>query len=168
MIEPELRELLRGLVYGEVRWPLYLHGQPGRGKTCAALAMCDRCGRATYWTVRDLVEAELDSERSLPWQEKRRRYYRDYPEPQGVAVLDELGETPATGVHWTERLHSEVVKAFADWRINTASGVAVYISNLSPEQFRQHYDGRISSRVLCGTWYELKGFDRRLLAGKEE
>ncbi len=161
-VDDGLKSLFRTLTSGESRWPLYLWGEPGRGKTCAALALCDRCVHAPYWTVRELIERELNPERQLPWQVGGQRYYVHHSEPQGIAVLDELGETPATGKHWTERLHSELVKAFADWRISTALGVAIYISNLSPEQFRGHYDGRIASRVLSGTWYELRGVDRRM------
>ncbi len=174
-VDEGLRGLFRTLIAGESRWPLYLWGEPGRGKTCAALALCDRCVRASYWTVRELIERELNPDKTLPWQGSAGyKYVREYPEPQTMAILDELGETPATGKHWTERLHSEIVKAFADWRINTALGVAIYISNLSPDQFSGHYDGRIASRILCGTWYELRGVDRRMvqrvvtLPGKDE
>ena len=168
MVESGLQNLFKELVRGIQRWPLYLYGGPGRGKTCAALALCDYCAESVYMTVQDLMKRELAPDKSLPWHNERRNYFVAYAELPGVAVLDELGEQPATGTHWTERLQSELVKAFADWRITTASSVAIYVSNLSPDDFREHYDGRIASRVLCGTWYELTGADRRLLAGEEE
>jgi len=53
-IAAELRMVLGNLVNGRAPWPLYLHGQPGRGKTCAGLALCDWADWAMYCTVRKL------------------------------------------------------------------------------------------------------------------
>jgi hypothetical protein len=55
-----------------------------------------------------------------------------------------------------------VVKNFADARAINARGVAVYVSNVAPNELASMYDDRICSRLLCGTWFELKGPDRRL------
>ena len=73
-----------------------------------------------------------------------------------LAVLDELGQRATVG-----DLHYSAVKKFADARELHAGRVAVYISNLGPKGFAALYDDRISSRVLCGSRYELKGRNRR-------
>ena len=51
------------------------------------------------------------------------------------------------------------VKKFAELRDGQP---AIYVSNVKPETLGTLYDDRIASRVLCGSWYELVGDDRRM------
>lgn len=81
-------------------------------------------------------------------------------ETKELAVLDEFGTRGTVG-----DLHYNVVKRFADLREQHRFGVAVYVSNLSPKDIPGLYDGRIASRVSCGTVFCLKGEDRRFPKG---
>ena len=150
LVEPELVKLFRQLVSGRVSWPLYLHGATGTGKSLGALSLCDFARTATFWTVDGLCDFTMGNEPaavSAMWEEIAEK---------DLAVLDELGTRQQVG-----DLHYSVVKRFADERELHADRAAIYISNLSPEDFQKIYDDRISSRALCGTTFELKGNDRR-------
>ena len=79
-----------------------------------------------------------------------------------LAILDELGtRNRVTDIEYS------VVKRFADLREQQNARAAIYISNLAPGEIGSNlYDGRIVSRLTCGTWFELKGNDRRRGGGK--
>ena len=156
-VDSGLRYVFRRLINGHERWPLYLFGKPGRGKTCASLALLDHIpwtmarrdfpfvsyiigGR--YWVAEELINYLLNHE----WDTR----IKDC----SLAVLDELGERiKNTDLHYT------AVKRFADDRIHKPT---IYISNLHPDEIAKAYDDRIASRILCGTCYELTGDDRRM------
>lgn len=156
LVDHGLRNVFRELVAGREPWPLYLYGPAGTGKTRAALCLCDAVTKATYVTVEDLCNQVMgrswgglnfgDDDPALSWEEKL-----------DLAVLDEIGCRQNVG-----DLHYNVVREFADDREFHHGSVAVYVSNLSPEQLAQVYDARIASRLLCGTWHHLDGQDRRL------
>jgi hypothetical protein len=146
LVPTPLITLFRQLLAGNARWPLYLHGPAGGGKTCAALALCDWVETATYVTTEDLAAAQM-SDRGADWQAVQTK---------GLAVLDELGERERVG-----DLQHTVVKKFADLREVYAGRVAIYISNLRPSQLPSLYDDRVCSRILSGTRFELAGEDRR-------
>lgn len=148
LVDPKLFTLFRSLVRGSARWPLYLHGAAGRGKTLAALSLCDWIPRAGYYVPNDLCEAIVNPSRFNFWESVREK---------PVVVLDELGAREHVG-----DLPYEAVKRFADCRELHAGRVAVYISNLTPKQIADVYDDRIASRILCGSWFELTGPDRRM------
>ena len=148
-IEPRLRKVIRDLCSGKRRWPLFLHGPAGCGKTCAALALCDCVRDPRYLTVDGLVDVMMDPNRSDACE------WRMLPD-RGVAVLDELGtRTRDTDAHYS------VIKRFADAR-EEANRVAVYISNLSPRDLAEQFDDRIADRLLCGTIFNLAGESRRM------
>lgn len=144
---PALLEIFKGLVSGKVKWPLFLYGKVGRGKTSSSLVLCDVADSAGYYTVSGLMDLTMqDPEEAFrQWEFIRRAE---------VAVLDELGDRDKIG-----DLEYSTVKRFADHREGMP---AVYISNAPPETLHKIYDDRISSRLLCGTWFELTGEDRRM------
>ena len=140
----ELRGILRTLAKGEGRWPLYLYGQPGTGKTCSSLALVDRVlPIRLYATVETLVQWMLG--KTWQWREL---------ENARLLVIDELGQrTEATDIEYA------AVKAAADAREHQP---AIYISNHPPERMRDFYDSRVFSRICSGGWYELTGPDHRM------
>lgn len=150
MVDGFLMDLFHRLAAGSKPWPLYLHGEPGRGKTMAGLALCDLVRGARYFTPQSLIETCAHHEHLLPWM----------PYGHGkdieLAVLDEVGA--GTVNDW----HYRMVKAFVDDRELQHHRTAVYISNLPPSAIEGKYDSRIASRILCGTLYELTGLDRRI------
>jgi len=137
------------LVSGRARWPLYLWGDVGAGKTAAALALCDFVPRSKFRTVSELVDATLNRDESWRWEGLASS------KTTPLAVLDELATRQVD-----RDLHYEVVKDFADLRELTGR-VAVYVANVEPAALAAHYDDRVADRVLCGTVFELRGESRR-------
>lgn len=148
-VDRKLFDTFRGLCRGEKPWPLFLTGPTGTGKTYAALALLDGIRGGTLFTTVPRL---------------RERLFRDpvdfdriTGEQTALAVLDELGVRGDVS-----DFEFEAVARFADQREQTAGSAAIYISNHPPEEIAKIYDERIESRVLGGTWFELKGDDRRL------
>ncbi len=145
-VDQGLVQLLRRLVTGQARWPLYLHGPAGSGKTLAALCLCDVTIQAVYQTVEQISDVVFQPGEWI-WRAAKERE---------LCVLDELGaREKVTDPHY------QAVKKFADARELYANRVAVYISNLRPKELVAVYDDRIGSRMLCGELFCLGGVDRR-------
>lgn len=160
LIEPALRQTIRGLVIGELAWPLVLHGSIGTGKTCAALALLDYAG-GEYHTVSSLCDLLIQAQQGrLEWSELGRG---GNIWPEGVwkriaaaplVVLDELGTRETVS-----DAQFEAVKRCIDER---AWKPFVAISNLPLASLGRLYDARIVSRLASGTTFEIHGKDRRL------
>jgi len=149
VVNRPLLAVFRDLVEGRKRWPLYLHGGVGTGKTRAALVFCDLVAYPQYWTVERVVDGIIQrNSQGPPWE---------WPTKPDLIVLDELGTRQQVG-----DLHYQAVKEFADWRERTGRNVAVYISNHSPDVLEGLYDYRITSRLTCGTVFALTGKDLRM------
>lgn len=142
-VSPGLLSVFGGLVHGRRKWPLYLHGRAGRGKTCAALAFGDNVPGALFWLLEELMGHVYESRSSL-WY-----YARKAP----LVIVDELGMRSGD----SDREYT-ALKTMADIREHRP---AIWISNLAPEQLLTKYDDRVSSRLTCGTVIELTGTDRR-------
>ena len=140
-VQPALRAVLRRLAQGEARWPLYLHGEVGTGKTRAVLAFCDTIQFGRFWTVEGLKDLMIA--RKAPW---------DWGVSPYLAALDELG------AHVAKDFEYDAVKKFADWREDQPT---IYVSNQPPRKMIDLYDRRIASRLTCGTMFELVDRDRR-------
>ena len=147
LVAPELRKLFHELVDGKKPWPLFLYGDTGRGKTRAALALCDLT-ESMYFVPSQLMAAK-PTDPVWRWAEER-----------ALVILDEMGATRAGTKGW-EAFHYDTVKRLLDLRDERPGRVGVYISNLSPAGLQKVYDDRICSRVLCGTTFQLEGKDQR-------
>ncbi|MBL8825374.1 MAG: hypothetical protein JNM18_00215 [Planctomycetaceae bacterium] len=150
LVNPALLDVLYRLVSGRLDWPLLIHGNVGRGKTAAALALCDIMPTACYWTAETLGSFVLGHEPAEVENE-----FRVIGE-KSLGILDELGARANAG-----DLGRSVVQRFADAREMQAGRVAVYISNLTPAELARVLDDRIVSRIACGTIFRLDGNDRR-------
>lgn len=162
LVDAGLLAKLRGLVGGELRWPLFLHGGAGGGKTCAGLALLDHAG-GEYYTVPTLCDTMIRA------QQGRLEWYREghggtlYPEDvwakieaATLAVLDELGTRQNVSDH-----AYEVTKQFIDLRQGKP---LIAISNLDLDQIEKLFDSRIASRLAAGVIVHLRAPDRRLEA----
>lgn len=138
-VDEALRKLFRDLVDGVKKWPLYLHGPVGTGKTSAALALCDFT-RSGFWTCEELSSAIVSNE-TEPWDEIK---------SVELAVLDDIGLRARIG-----DLNYITVYNFAEARVDR-NNIAIYVTNVTPDQIFEVYDERIASRLLCGTQFELK------------
>lgn len=92
LIAVDVRREMTALVLGKRKWPWYLWGAPGVGKTCAALCLLDfATGR--YWTAdqwaADLNDARLghlDEHRPAKVVEKVVEVAHERPGPDGLMV----------------------------------------------------------------------------------
>jgi len=149
LVDPELLAILRRLVEGHERWPLFLHGPPGTGKTCAALALCDISETAAYTTPEELCNRVMDAStaNSELWE---------WVGSKHLAILDELGSRARV-----TDLPYMAVKDFADARERAGNPATIFISNLQPTGILKLYDDRVASRLLSGTIHHLIASDRR-------
>src|SRR5262245_35047836 len=60
-VNPGLLAAFEALAGGQADWPLFLHGQAGTGKTCAALALADHVQGSEYWTAQELCEQLIEA-----------------------------------------------------------------------------------------------------------
>ncbi len=159
-IDQILRSAIRNLVSGQAPWPLFLHGAPGTGKTCAALCLLDHC-QGEYFTVPMLCSRMNQAKQGgVQWSHEGRGgtwYEHDLwhiVSTAGLVVLDEVG--------CRERVsdaHYEAVKGVIDERHFRP---LIAISNLPLADLGTFYDSRIVSRLASGTVIELGGKDQRI------
>ncbi len=148
LVDKALVEVFRSLTTAKARWPLFLFGPAGSGKTRACLALSDYVQGSRYLTVNEACDAEMGNGFKV-WE-------GDWAEYPRLVVLDELGVRLKTG----DLEYSTITEIF-DSRERHGQGVAVYVSNLDPKDLAEVYDDRIASRVLSGTVFKLAGDDRR-------
>ncbi|HEX4129733.1 MAG TPA: hypothetical protein VHZ24_06800 [Pirellulales bacterium] len=146
LVDQELRRVLDALAAGRGRWPLFLHGEPGAGKTCATLSLCDVVETAAYATLEEIVSRTLANDESLV-----RRF-----SSKALIVVDEIGARQKIG-----DAQYSALKNVLDVRELAHNRVGIYISNVTPTRIAELFDDRIASRLLCGTCFELLGTDRR-------
>lgn len=164
-IDRELLSVLMALTLGESRWPLFLNGPAGSGKTCAALWLLDHCRNGKYFTVTELTDAltammKGELRQLCDGQGHYRVYQADYWHRVGHAslvVLDEIGCREKVTDH-----HYEAVKRVLDVRQGLP---LIVISNLDLAAVAKLYDDRIASRLAGGTVVTLRCEDRRLSKG---
>jgi DNA replication protein DnaC len=148
-VAPALRKCFNDLIRGNATWPLYLHGDTGRGKTAAGLAMVDYIDRSCFRTLDELLDMEMHGHRDA-----QRSAWKWLAAAQ-LLVVDELAARQKVG-----DLETSVLLRLLDLR-EEKGRVGVYISNVPPDALKTHYDRRVVSRLLCGTWFHLEGIDRR-------
>lgn len=159
-VDPDVRRYLRGLVLGELPWPLFLYGPAGVGKTCAALCLLDHAG-GEYLTAAGLAAQLIEAQQGrLSWSHEGRSGSL-WPETlwgrwqrAPLMVLDELGARERVSDH-----HYEAVQRMLDERLDSP---LVCISNLDGEGIARVYDDRILSRLAAGTVVHFQGKDRRI------
>ncbi len=143
-VSASLRALFDKLLAGSLRWPLYLHGPNGTGKTYACRAFLRTKLGGAYFNARELIGDMINKPVLIG----------PIIEEAPYACLDELGArlSDPSGVAY------DAVMWFADKRIDKPT---IYVSNRPPMEMKDAYDERVFSRICCGTWYELTGKDRR-------
>lgn len=158
--DPKLLAAFRSLIRGQLPWPLYIHGEPGTGKTCAALALCDYLPASIYVTVYDLIDQVLSAYRKgdgfnwRPFGPYRKVDEYNPAVGSSLVVLDEIG----TREKVTDTQY-DTVKKLLDIREHAP---LILISNHPIPKIAEIYDSRIASRCEAGTVVELTGGDRRI------
>ncbi len=142
----DLWQTFSDLCSGTARWPLFLHGRTGGGKTLASYCFCDIVLDAAWLDMNRLIGALITP--GSPWWEVAME--REF------LVLDEIG-----GRDVVKPVEYDALKQILDIREAYADRVGVYLSNHKPARIKELYDDRTASRLLCGTIYHLDGPDRR-------
>lgn len=151
---------MRDLAGGRARWPLVLTGEPGTGKTCAALALADwTLGQRIYeqlpWLVQSLIDANQGLVCDDTGQRIRGRTIWLGWAGADLTILDELGSRDTV----TDYQYETLKRA-----IDTRHGKpCIWISNLSLDRLAGVYDDRIASRLAEGTVFDAGAKDRRLM-----
>ena len=156
LIEARVRAVLRACIFGDSPWPLLFYGEPGSGKTCAALCMHDYAG-GLFTTVEDFCEfMRLALCGNAFWCAGYPKTVNEiWSEWAGanLCTLDELATRDKVSDHQYSTL-----KRAIDLRENKP---LIVISNHNLEAISRIYDARIASRLCCGTLIPMDG-DRRL------
>ena len=159
-IKVELTAFLDDLCHDRLRWPLFLYGPTGTGKSCAALCLVDRIPGAEFWPAPQFI-AHVQAVRAgrVEWYKCGRggvlteRAWWQQVEQMPLLVLDDIGLREVNPDHHVEALFLA---------LQARDGLPlICTSNLDEHGIEDSYNARIRSRVCCGTVFELRGMDRR-------
>lgn len=159
-VDPAVRQAMRSVI-ADCRWPLFLWGRVGCGKTCAALALADRVRGAMYQSIRELHDHILQARDGKLWREagpaEGMILVSEWSVWQSVlkaplVVLDELGLRSAGD------FELEVLKRVLDRREGLPT---VCLSNHGLDMVGKLYDSRVKDRLRGGTVVEYPGTSRR-------
>lgn len=151
----------------ESRWPVYLHGAQGRGKSClAGLLFQVWPSRPVWYDVGELLSQVKTCRRdgSVEIAGRNARSFEfseaalfDRLANAGLLVLDDLGARTPTDVDAEILIRS----------INARAGKPLVVtSNFKPDQLNDTFGARLASRLLAGALLCLSGSDRRLTHSK--
>lgn len=160
-IHPLAVKGIRGVLAGDMPWPLVLIGEPGSGKTCAAMLMLgwlENHGASVWYTsatdlAYELAEAMADRAR---WSTGYRKTVADVWaswDQAAFAVMDELGARTRVSDHAYDTVKRAIDSRFAR--------PTLYISNLGQTELAKVYDDRIVSRLSEGTVVVISGDQRK-------
>ena len=141
-------------------WPLTMHGQPGTGKTCAALSLTDYCGWAIYEKMQSLMATRIQASKGELYtkgQQPRKLSERDYLtqlERMELVIVDEVGMSDVPSSYERQCLHE-----LLDARENKAT---ILITNRTLKEISVMYGEAILSRILGGNTCECDWEDRRI------
>jgi DNA replication protein DnaC len=157
---PKLWQVITELCDGKRKWPFYLHGSVGTGKSSAALCLVDLVEKAEFWPfprfanfvegVKDGREDWYDCGRGGTWTEKG---WWGYISKLPLLVLDDVGIREQYNDNQIEALYLALEARDGKPLICT--------SNLSEKSIDERFGDRITSRLFCGTIHRLEGSDRR-------
>lgn len=177
-IEPSLMTHLSRLAGGQEKWPFYLSGDVGTGKTCAALAMLDQYGPpwasvrtqpvmvdwlGGFIRVRDVYAMLRAEEGKYTWN--RGPDHGEYGQPAlekfvrtaKLLVLDDFGAI-AQPSDWL----IDTVLGILDYRCGGNKRPLIVTSNLTPQEvYKSRWGSRIADRLLSGSRYHMVGRSRR-------
>lgn len=153
-------------------WPLFIHGNPGCGKTCAVLYLRDRhagCDSRPHFAqavrfVGDCRDVKLGRFQFVGTHGEytpSESDWWDYVSRFTLFVLDDLGALSKATEH-----AAESILRLLDVRYAKPTAIT---SNLALSEIARVYDPRIASRLADGTVVNLSGLpDQRLQHGTSD
>jgi DNA replication protein DnaC len=144
-------------------WPLFICGEAGSGKTCAALLYLEHswhngCQSHLFATARHFAQRVADAkckrlQNSAGYSVALHEVWSEWSQA-AVAVLDDIGSR--------EHVTGSQYETLLDCLDQRKAKPTIYTSNLNREQLAKVYDDRISSRLSAGTICQVKGDKRQL------
>lgn len=154
---------------GELRWPLFIWGRPGVGKSFASALLYQRWDarqRVAWWRLTDFQARIAECRKNghavamvegRPIERTEEMWFRILGQ-QDMVVFDDVGIREPTDTGF------EVLFMVAEHRRMKPT---VYTSNVAPAALQKVYDERVASRMLAGTVLEMTGADRRVAGQKQ-
>jgi chromosomal replication initiation ATPase DnaA len=161
LVNPKLQEAIREAV-SVGKWPVYLFGDQGRGKTCAMAALYRKVNPVPSWV--DLQRFIRNVQRTRTADDHRIYDFSQHGSTEGD-LFRKFVESPAlvlvddVGIRAPSDSAFEVVYELVNRR---GKKPAIYTSNVAPDKLHTVYDGRVASRMLAGVAIHLTGKDRRI------
>lgn len=140
-------------VWQERRFPLYIHGPTGTGKSCLAALVFSMLHHMPMWRRADEFLIDIATKRNDGWGALKEKI-RHSP----CLFLDDLGLRPPT---------ESMFHALFDVMELRANRPLVICSNKTLSQLAALYDDRIISRLSAGTQLLIDGEDRRKATGRK-
>lgn len=161
-VRKPLRQILAASVVND-RWPIYIHGIQGCGKTSAVACMYRSFKGHARWIlleefVRQVLRCRKDGRVEIFSAATGESFWRTETQwmklvsQSDLLCVDDIGLRPPTEAAY------EVVFNLINSRLGRKT---IYTSNLPPDKFAQVYGRRIASRVLSGMVIETTGVDQR-------
>ena len=141
---------------------LYLHGNPGVGKThiaCAILRkMVDMQLRVLFYNANDfLEEMKKEFENGVDYEARDVGIFEEAKKLNGILFLDDLGSEKST--EWTRERFCSLINHRYEEMLPT-----IFTSNCDLEILSVRMGERIVSRIVgMSTVLELGGHDRRII-----
>ena len=133
------------------RFPIFIYGDVGVGKTCLAACMYRESVNNPFWTRADQLLVDMSQYRGGA---ELRRQLKQY----SSIFLDDLGTMEPT---------RPMFNAFFDLlELRKADPRIIITSNHDPNRIAELFDDRVRSRIMAGTMIYLRGEDRRAGQGK--
>ena len=132
------------------RFPIFIYGPVGTGKTCLAACMYRESRRNPLWLRADQLLVEMSQYKGAA--DLRKKLQR-----HSSLFLDDLGTMEPT---------RPMFNAFFDLLELRAQMPVIITSNHGPNEIAEIFDDRIRSRIMSGTVINLDGDDRRAGSGR--
>jgi DNA replication protein DnaC len=159
-VPPDLWRTISELCEGRRKWPLFIHGPVGTGKSSAALCLADRVDKSEFYKfpdfadychrVKDGLEEWYDC--GIGGKQTPKRWW-NYVSSIPLLVLDDIG---------LRELYDDLQMETLFLALEAREGKPfVCTSNLSEKGIEETYNERIRSRLCSGTVCYQGGLDRR-------
>ena len=167
LVPDGVRKALMAAINGN-KWPVFMTGDVGTGKSCAAACVYRGWRRPALWYRASEIVADVLTCRTngkgfvvrtrgeTSWDEWEAGIMRKITEAS-LVVFDDVGlRQPSPAAY-------EVFYLMVEARTGKPT---IYTSNLNAEELGSVYDERIVSRLLRGARIRVSGDDRRIAQGE--
>ena len=148
-------------------WPIYLWGDAGRGKSCAAAAAFASWSKPAIWLGFSQLCDDLNKfntsqivtfySGATPVDLSKSGYWQRLKNT-GLVVVDEIGTKDSSGHRF------DTVLQLLELRKKRP---LILTGNLSPEKISDTYDERVLSRIYEGTVIQFVGQDHRFVGAED-